>query len=113
MRKSISLLLVLILGSILLAGCGGRPGSESEPKEPTIIGTWRDGFGWEYTYTEDGKIVFPGGEATVYAFEDGILTQYGDSFITIFEVVFEDYNTMVLTQTDPYPLEPYKYTRKK
>ena len=110
MKKIIALLLVLILGVTMLAACGG---GGDDGKEPTIVGTWKDEtFGLEITYKEDGTFE-NFGVTKKYTFEDGILTQYGDAFDTVFEVVFEDSNTIVLTQIDPYPLVPVTYTRKK
>ena len=132
-KRLIALLLLITVGLVLLAGCGDNNGGEdkskdkdeenkspdpAQDKEPEeseaegIVGTWVDTYGFEYIYNADGTMnMFD--VTKNYTFEDGILTQFGDAFDTVFEITFEDNNTMILTQTDPYPLAPVTYTRKK
>ena len=111
MRRSIVLLLALLLGMTLLAGCGGGKTADGG-KEATIVGTWKAEIGGiEITYKEDGTFE-NWGVTKKYTFENGILTHIGDNFNSVFEVKFEGGKTMILTQTDPFPLAPAKYTRK-
>ena len=103
MLKVLGLSLILILGVILLTGCG----KNNEKK--AIIGTWTKGEG-EYIFNEDGTAIMNGRMAK-YSMQDKDLYIEYDGLSKAYKFTVEtDNDKMKLTSEDG---DISEYTRKK
>lgn len=100
--KAVTISIILILGIVLLTGCGTKTASKG------IIGTWTKGKG-EYTYNNDGTAVMNGREGK-YSITDNTLSLNYDNVSKTYKFKVEiDGDTMKLTSENG---DVSEYTRK-
>lgn len=100
--KAITISIILILGIVLLTGCGTKTASKG------IVGTWKKGEG-EYTYNNDGTALMNGREAKYSVTEDSLSLNYDNVSKTYKFKVEINGDTMKLTSEDG---DTSEYTRK-
>ena len=112
MKKLVISALILVLSITTFVGCGS---SDSK-----VVGTWKTEIGTEVNFTADGSFERTGNSGTLekagtYTFEGTKLTVKRDELpeANVYEVAFNNDDTMTLTQTAPIELPAEKYTRKK